>query len=404
MLRRKSKKYWPVLVALVTLAFCLPANADVVEDLRKQLAEKRKAVDEIEQEIKEFQADIAQKQSEATTLAGQIKVIDSSTKSLSLQIDKTNAEIEKIEIETKELENELQLVQEQIDKQKLLLAEYIKTLQTLDDLSAVEAFFKYSTLSEAITEIRTVYRAEQNSQVTLSKIRELQNTLKDRRQTYNDFKRELDGLRTRQVGQKKTLQEQQQAKSRLLEITKAQETEFKKLLAKSAAEEKAANAEIARLDAAIRAELEKQGYKKLGALGQLDWPVEPIFGVSCGFHCAGYPFASLIGPHTGTDIPTDMGTPIKAPSDGYVAKVSIAAGTGYSYILVIHGEGISTVYGHVSNASVNEGSYVTRGQVIGHTGGAPGTRGAGLSTGPHLHFEVRKNGIPVNAENYLPPL
>jgi murein DD-endopeptidase MepM/ murein hydrolase activator NlpD len=280
----------------------------------------------------------------------------------------------------------------------------VRTLQSLDTVGSVQAFFKYATLSDAIKEIRSVYRAEQNSQVTLDKIRELQEMLKARETTFNDFKRELDGLQSRQISQKNILNEQQGAKKRLLELTRAQEKEYNKLLLQSVAEQKKQDAEISRLDAAIRQELERQGYRKLGSVGQMDWPIDPIFGISCGFHCRDYPYASLIGPHTGTDMPIDVGTPIKAVADGYVGKVNLSSGAGYSYILLIHGDNISTIYGHITNATVNEGSYVTRGQVIGHTGGAPGSRGAGLSTGPHLHFEVRKNGIPVDALNYLSQL
>lgn len=380
------------------------AHADLIDDLRAQLDQKRKAVDKIEGRIKEFQSSIKDKQTEARTLQGQIALIDDGIKSVTLEMDKTQARIEETNAESEEIKEEVKVVNARIEQEKLVLKEYLRTLQLVHSDNVVESFFKYSTLSEAVSELRSIYRAEQNSQTTIDEIKNLQKELQDRQVTLNDLQRELDGLMATQEKQKGVLNEQQDAKQKFLVATKNQEQEFQKLLATAVADQKRANAEITRLDTQIRAELEKQGYKGLGKVGQLSWPITPAYGISCGFHCSGYPFADLIGPHTGIDMPTEMGTPIRAAADGYVGKVSIASGTGFSYILLIHGDNISTMYGHISGASIKEGTYVTRGQVIGSTGGAPGTRGAGLSTGAHLHFEVRKNGVPVNGLPYLPSL
>ena len=87
-----------------------------------------------------------------------------------------------------------------------------------------------------------------------------------------------------------------------------------------------------------------------------------------------------------------------------VLKVALN-GLGYSYIVLQHEAGLQTIYGHVSDASVQEGTRVTTGEIIGHSGGEPGTLGAGLTTtGPHLHFAVRKDNVLVDPLQYLPTL
>jgi murein DD-endopeptidase MepM/ murein hydrolase activator NlpD len=70
--------------------------------------------------------------------------------------------------------------------------------------------------------------------------------------------------------------------------------------------------------------------------------------------------------------------------------------------MIIHSNGFATLYAHMSRIDVDVDQYVARGQIIGLSGGRPGTAGAGFSTGPHVHFELRKNGIPVDPGPYLP--
>ncbi len=216
-----------------------------------------------------------------------------------------------------------------------------------------------------------------------------------------DFKQTLEKLRERQEQQQATLVTNRESKERILKLTRSQEDEFKRLPQEAKKAHEAAESEIRLLDKKIREELRRRGISRLPSVGVFDWPVQPNMGISCEFNCVDYPYAYLIGPHSGMDIPANVGTPVEAPADGYVARVHNAGGPGYNYILLLHGDNISSVFGHLSGFAVREGDMVTRGTVIGYTGGAPGTAGAGLSSGPHLHFEVRQNNVPINPRKYL---
>lgn len=98
--------------------------------------------------------------------------------------------------------------------------------------------------------------------------------------------------------------------------------------------------------------------------------------------------------HAGIDIAAPFGTPIRAPADGVVVKASFGDGYGRE-IIIDHGNGITTLYGHLSGYAVTAGERVRRGQVIGYLGDS------GHSTGPHLHYEVRIHNAPVNPHKYL---
>ncbi|MSR67281.1 M23 family metallopeptidase [Candidatus Peribacteria bacterium] len=152
---------------------------------------------------------------------------------------------------------------------------------------------------------------------------------------------------------------------------------------------------------------EAQGtaYRTEGVIGDrvLLWPVPPTLGLSATFEDQEY--EKLFGfKHHAIDIPVEQGTEVKAPAGGTVSKISMN-GLGYSYIVLEHEGGMQTVYGHMTDATVLQGATVKAGEVIGHTGGQPGTLGAGLTTtGPHLHFAVRKDGVLVDPMKYLPTI
>jgi murein DD-endopeptidase MepM/ murein hydrolase activator NlpD len=122
------------------------------------------------------------------------------------------------------------------------------------------------------------------------------------------------------------------------------------------------------------------------------WPVEGIITGSFGERID--PFNGEGAFHTGVDISTAYGTEVLAPADGVVTYADEMSGYG-RLIELDHGRGISTRFGHLSAYAVSVGQHVKRGEVIGYVGQS------GRATGPHLHYEVRINNVPVNPYNYL---
>ena len=132
--------------------------------------------------------------------------------------------------------------------------------------------------------------------------------------------------------------------------------------------------------------------KELWASTPSIWPVQGWVSSSFGYRTS--PFTMQREFHKGLDISAPQGTPIYAPAKGKVTFTGRDGGYGIA-VMVDHGSGMSTRYAHLHSMAVKNGQQVTRGQLIAYVGST------GRSTGPHLHYEVRLNGVPVDPTRYI---
>ena len=122
------------------------------------------------------------------------------------------------------------------------------------------------------------------------------------------------------------------------------------------------------------------------------WPVEGHLESYFGKRMD--PFSGEGALHKGVDIGASMGTPVRAAGDGVVVHASVLGGYG-KLIIIDHGDGFETYYAHLSRFSVVPGQEIRQGMFIGAVGAS------GRVTAPHLHYEVRRNGVPQNPAHYL---
>jgi murein DD-endopeptidase MepM/ murein hydrolase activator NlpD len=134
------------------------------------------------------------------------------------------------------------------------------------------------------------------------------------------------------------------------------------------------------------------GYRYRKSSSPSLWPVKGLITSSFGYRES--PFSGNKEFHSGIDISCAIGTSVLAPADGFVSYIGYNEGLG-RFLELDHGYGITTIYGHLSKTAVEVGKKVTRGQVIGHCGSS------GTTTGPHLHYEVRLHGAPINPFKFI---
>lgn len=149
-----------------------------------------------------------------------------------------------------------------------------------------------------------------------------------------------------------------------------------------------------RVAAEIRRLQEAQRNRTLSRGGKMLWPTPGYSRITSDYGMRVHPILKTKRMHTGIDIAAPMGAKVVAALDGGVIYVGWNGAYGRT-VIVDHGSGISTMYPHLSKSLVKVGQEVRAGQKIAEVGST------GWSTGPHIHFEVRKNGDPINPWPYL---
>jgi len=373
-----------------------------IQDLAQQLKEQREIIDDLQSKVNAYESKIQTKRNEALTIKNQLSTLEDTIAQTKLQLELKRAEIIKLNVQIKETENNIEQKNKEIAIQKERLGEFIRVLFQNDQKSYLEILLSDNAFNDFFDQQQYLVTIEGDLHLVIEKVKAFKEKLETDKKELEAQHADLESLRDGLTEKQLSLEENITAKNVILEATQADEGKFQQLLQQVRAEQAQINADVVNLERQLRARLEESGDKTLSSLSgqQFIWPV-PGRTITATFHDPDYPFRRYFE-HPAIDIRAPQGTPIKAIASGYVSQAH-DGGLGYSYISIIHADGLSSVYGHVSCILVAQDEFVVQGQVIGCSGATPGTSGAGnLTTGPHLHLEVRLNGIPVNPENYLP--
>jgi murein DD-endopeptidase MepM/ murein hydrolase activator NlpD len=383
-----------------------------VEDLNRALQEKQDQQKLLQDQLQRYQDIIAEKQKVSASLKNELELLDAQVSKAELDLQTLDFSIEAKRIEIESAQLAVDQKQKDIDTQQSYLADLVRTINRYDQQDPLELLVVHSSFSEVVNDIRATATMQDNVSRALSDLQNAKTNLEREKADRERNKRELEGLQQDVATAVNLLDAQKDYKSKILTDTNSSEQQYGQLLEQSKQEQLAADSDIRALEEKVKSKLQGPNSPSSSTNEdfstftgnrdvQLAWPASPTKGISAYFHDPSYPYRRYFE-HPAIDIPTPQGTAIAAADDGYVAR-TMNGGMGYSYILLVHSNSISTVYGHMSQINIAEDTFVKKGQIIGLSGGMPGTPGAGrLTTGAHLHFEVRLNGIPVNPLDYLP--
>lgn len=376
------------------------ANAEI-KDINSQISNKRNELETLQKKQKEYSEAINRKQKEQASLKNQISIIEDRIAKAELDIESIELEMDKTNLEIKKTNLEIEAKNREIEREKEHISNVLRLMYKQDQISSLEILLMNDSLSDFLNEMK--YLDDINKEIVdgVENLKDYKSQLEDQKAELDVKNKDLEKAKEDLENKKLALASENDNRTYVLEQSENSEREYQRLLAQAKQEQIEAANDIASLEKTVRSKITNLDEQNLEFNDNgLIWPVRKNI-ITSYFHDPDYPF-KYIFEHPAVDIKAGQGTAIKAAASGYVARAK-DAGRGYSYIMLVHGNGISTVYGHVSQIYVKEDEYVVQGQTIGLSGGMPGTRGAGpLTTGPHLHFEVRVNGIPADPLSYLP--
>lgn len=372
-----------------------------IQELDNTIKQKRSELESIKKQQDDFRKAILKKQADRSTLENQLEIVKNRTAETELNLAQARIDIETTNLEIQKVNLEILEMDQKISSNKDSLGTAIKLLSQEGGKSQLEILLLNNYLTDYVNQVTYLENINNKISDNLTDLRFTKDKLGDSQEKLTANSEKLRELRKVLEERQVALASEQNTKNFLIDQTKSSESEYQRLLSTAKQEQNSASADILSLERSLRDKVNQAGKNKITlSYSGFIWPV-PSQSVSAFFHDPSYPFRNIFE-HPAIDIRSPQGTPIKAAASGYVGRAK-NGGLGYSYIMLIHADGLSTVYGHVSRLYVKEDEYVTQGQIIGLSGATPGTPGAGpLTTGPHLHFEVRLNGIPVDPTNYLP--
>lgn len=395
-----------VLSVMFIFSACFTVQAKSVSELRDEKKKIQAEIDKKQSEISALKAEKSKQQEYVSALQGKVSLQQDKLDSLNKEKNALQSEINEIEAKIKSTVAEIDKAQVEIDKKQAefeeIYQQYCQRLRAMyisGNVSTLEVLLESGDMSSVLTRAQMVKCVSAQDSATLDSLMQKMQEIEAEKKALEEKKVELGENKKKLDSQKAELQ------SSIDEVNKV-----KAELNKEVAECNAAIRELASTESEIMETIEtdRDAQRKIDAeiaaasasssnapsnytpgSGRLAYPT------SYRRISAGYPNYKSGAYHGGVDFPCPTGTPVYAADSGYVA---IAKSLTYSYgkyILINHGNGLSTLYAHNSQLCVSQGQAVEKGQLIAYSGST------GNSSGPHCHFEVRLNGNRVNPLSYL---
>ena len=373
-----------LLTAFIVTSFARTSSAQTAEELKAAIEKKRQEEQALSSQIKAVQSQLDTTAGEKQTLQRELNQINGNVKQLDLGIKQSKVVAEKLTYEIQDTQYTIEESEARIAEHKKEIGEMLRQVQRKDTSEGpLMTILGGKSLTEAVSEIQALLEFQEKF---ANDIRELQNytvELDGHIKTAEEKKRQKELEADNYASKKVILEDTKKYQQQLLAQTKNKEQIYQNSLAELKKRQDQIDAEIARLEAEARRDINVAALPGSGAL------MMPAQGkLTQGYGSTPFAIRNYASKrHNGIDIAAPIGTPIYAAADGRVVGVAdqdlyCRKGAYGKFVAITHYNGLTTLYAHLSLWKVHEGQEVKRGDLIGYMGNT------GFSTGPHLHFTV----------------
>ena len=362
---------------LISLSVTGTALADDLEDqladLQRQAEEQQAKTNEASAKVESVSERLRQIQEELWVATAEYKEVKGQLDSVEDKISDNTELLQKTEADLKVKNKKLQ--------------QRVRDIYINGQISYVDVLFGAKDFADLMTRMDVLKRIIKHDYDLIMKVREEKATVENTRAQLEKDKAEAEVLVADAQAKKAKVEDKESEQQVLLDQAiydrDTSERMYEEIMA--------ASQEVANM--IRRSHMSSAGYSGAPAgAGGMIWPISGPITSEFGWRT--HPIFGTARFHSGLDIGGDYGMPIYAAASGTVIYAGWISGYGNA-VIIDHGGGVTTLYGHNDSLNVSEGENVAQGQVIAMCGST------GNSTGPHCHFEVRENGEPVSPYGYL---
>ncbi|MBI3633055.1 MAG: peptidoglycan DD-metalloendopeptidase family protein [Candidatus Vogelbacteria bacterium] len=374
---------------LILHLFGMPnVYAQSADELKSKIVIKNSEITALEVEITRLNKEVKNIQNTQQTLTTELKQMDAIKRSLDTNIKLTQKKIDVTTLNIQDTENSIVDKNVRITKGESGISESLRLIYESERDSLPETILSDENLSTIWNQISELETLQDKIISHISNLQVLRKELEESKRHLEIEQSDALKLKDQLADQQKIAVQNIVTKNKLIADTKNKESNFKKLLSDTQAKKDAVGNELLQYESDLKIILDTSKIP-LAGVKVLSWPLDQIY-ITQYFGLTEFSKTQAIyngKGHNGVDLRASIGTQLKSAAAGIVVGTGdtdpVCYGASYGkWIMIDHGDGLASIYGHLSLIKVAQGQNVERGQFIGYTGKT------GYAIGPHLHFSV----------------